>query len=82
MLAIFVWFFIPETRKVSLEEIDVLFGGSNHVDKGADLLHIDDPRNAKRDSDGEFGHGPFEIKMNTKTVITSQGQLPRAYIRV
>jgi len=40
LLAIFVWFFIPETKKVSLEEIDVLFGGYNHVEKGGDLLQV------------------------------------------
>lgn len=26
---------------MSLEEIDVIFGGSNHVEKGGDLLHIE-----------------------------------------
>lgn len=45
-LAAFVWFFIPETKKVSLEEIDTLFGGSNHVQKGADLLHVEDAHHA------------------------------------
>lgn len=39
-LATFVYFFIPETRQVPLEEIDVLFGGANHVDKGAQMLGI------------------------------------------
>ncbi|KAH8808236.1 general substrate transporter [Xylogone sp. PMI_703] len=46
LLAVFVWFFIPETRKVALEEIDVLFGGSNHVEKGGDLLHVEDAHHA------------------------------------
>ena len=36
----FVWFLIPETKQIPLEEIDVLFGGANHVDKGADILGI------------------------------------------
>lgn len=45
-LALFVYFFIPETRKIALEEIDVLFGGSNHVEKGGDLLGVEDARHA------------------------------------
>ncbi|TVY53397.1 Quinate permease [Lachnellula cervina] len=45
-LAAFVWFLIPETKKVSLEEIDVIFGGSNHVEKGGDLLHVEDAHHA------------------------------------
>ncbi|PSR80161.1 major facilitator superfamily transporter sugar [Coniella lustricola] len=40
LLAVFVYFLIPETKQVPLEEIDVLFGGANHVDKGAQMLGI------------------------------------------
>jgi hypothetical protein len=47
VLVIFVWFFVPETKKVSLEEIDVLFGGQNHIEKGGDLLNVDDPHHAE-----------------------------------
>lgn len=39
-LAVFVYFLVPETKQVPLEEIDVLFGGANHVDKGAQMLGI------------------------------------------
>ncbi|KUI63106.1 putative quinate permease [Cytospora mali] len=39
-LAAFVWWVVPETKKVPLEEIDVLFGGANHVDKGAQMLGV------------------------------------------
>ncbi|KAK7730354.1 hypothetical protein SLS53_009054 [Cytospora paraplurivora] len=39
-LAAFVWRFVPETKRVPLEEIDVLFGGANHVDKGAQMLGV------------------------------------------
>jgi hypothetical protein len=37
LLAAFVWFFVPETKKVGLEEMDAMFGGANHVDGGAEL---------------------------------------------
>lgn len=47
LLALFVVFFIPETKKVSLEEIDTLFGGSNHVEGGGDLVGAKDPRHAQ-----------------------------------
>lgn len=51
LLAIFVWFCIPETKRVSLEEIDALFGGSNHVEKGGDLLGVMDVRHAHGEND-------------------------------
>ncbi|KAJ5832136.1 hypothetical protein N7474_000447 [Penicillium riverlandense] len=38
LLALFVWFFIPETKQVTLEEIDALFGGANHVTQGEEVL--------------------------------------------
>ncbi|KAF4609456.1 hypothetical protein G7Y89_g15860 [Cudoniella acicularis] len=66
LLAAYVWLLIPETKKVSLEEIDVLFGGSNHVTKGGDILQAaeEEPRhpglrheksfkNFKKDGDGD-----------------------------
>ena len=57
LLALFVWFFIPETKKVSLEEIDVLFGGSNHVEKGGDLMGVEDAHHVHI---GEEGKGSVE----------------------
>jgi hypothetical protein len=44
LLVAFVWFFVPETKKVSLEEMDAVFGGANHVAGGADLEHKDPTR--------------------------------------
>jgi hypothetical protein len=64
-LAAFVWFMIPETKKVSLEEIDTLFGGSNHVEKGGDLLHVEDTHHAHVGVDNvqlDFVNNPDIIK--------------------
>lgn len=46
MLALFVIFVVPETRRVLLEEMDVLFGGVNHVEKGGAQLGVEDPHHA------------------------------------
>jgi hypothetical protein len=44
LLVAFVWFFVPETKKVSLEEMDAVFGGANHVVGGAEMEHKDPAR--------------------------------------
>ncbi|KAH8727484.1 general substrate transporter [Phaeosphaeriaceae sp. PMI808] len=44
LLAIFVWFIVPETKQVSLEEMDAVFGGANHVVGGAELEGKDPER--------------------------------------
>ncbi|KAB8217943.1 general substrate transporter [Aspergillus novoparasiticus] len=59
LLAVFVWFLIPETKKVPLEEIDTLFGGTSHVQRGAAMLHeqklelehVEQARGGKEDSE-------------------------------
>jgi hypothetical protein len=38
LLVVFVWFCVPETKGIALEEIDTIFGGANHMAKGADLI--------------------------------------------
>jgi hypothetical protein len=35
---------VPETKKVSLEEMDAVFGGANHVAGGAEIEHKDPAR--------------------------------------
>ncbi|KAK0640311.1 Quinate permease [Lasiodiplodia hormozganensis] len=55
LLAVFVWFCIPETKQVSLEEIDVLFGGSNHVEKGGDLMGVEDAHHVHVSAEGKGG---------------------------
>jgi hypothetical protein len=45
-LAAFVLFLVPETRNIVLEEMDTLFGGPNHVEKGGAQLHIEDTHHA------------------------------------
>ena len=37
---------IPETKQTMLEEMDAKFGGSNHVEKGGDLLGVEDAHHA------------------------------------
>jgi uncharacterized membrane protein required for colicin V production len=40
LLAIFVYFFIPETKGIALEQMDVIFGGADHTEKGAQILSM------------------------------------------
>lgn len=53
VLALYVIFLIPETRKVALEEMDVLFGGPNHVEKGGAQMGIEDVHHAHGENPGE-----------------------------
>lgn len=55
LLAVFVWFFVPETKKVSLEEMDAVFGGKNHVVEGAAIEAKDPTRNESVVVGGEKG---------------------------
>lgn len=38
VLFVFVWFCIPETKGVSLEHMDILFGGVDHANGGAAMV--------------------------------------------
>lgn len=54
---------IPETKGIPLEEVDVLFGGANHIEKGGNLLHIEDAHHA---------HVGIDNKMGAQELITQQ----------
>ena len=59
LMIAYVWFFIPETKKVPLEEMDALFGGQSHVTEGSHMVKAD-PAIADRNSREEtqrHGHG-------------------------
>ena len=59
LLATFVYFFVPETKKVLLEEMDAKFAGwVNHVEKGGDLMGVEDARHAEHSRLGSLSKGP------------------------
>ncbi|ORY62424.1 general substrate transporter [Pseudomassariella vexata] len=65
ILVFFVYFLIPETKQVSLEEIDVLFGGANHVEKGGQMLGVPDAHHATFGVDSGEKHEP-EIRQSER----------------
>lgn len=60
LLAIFTWFFVPETKQVSLEEMDAVFGGKNHVVEGAAIESKDPARQESVVVVGEKGGAAME----------------------
>jgi hypothetical protein len=69
-LAAFVWFLIPETKKIPLEEMDTLFGGASHIQKGAAMLH---EQKLAADDDVEQGkEDKREIEVVTTEEATEQ----------
>lgn len=74
VLGLFVYFCIPETKKVSMEEMDELFGGSNHVEKGGDILHVENVRHANYQSSDEIGKDVIEYPPSMPTLGTEQSR--------
>ncbi|WPG99617.1 Quinate permease [Acrodontium crateriforme] len=54
LLAVFVWFLIPETKGMLLEEMDTKFGGANHVEQGGEIMGVEDAHHA--DLSGKMAH--------------------------
>lgn len=54
LLAAFVYFFVPETKNVMLEEMDAKFGGANHVDSGGKMMGVDDAHHAEIGRNGSL----------------------------
>jgi sugar phosphate permease len=61
ILGLFVYFCIPETKKVGMEEMDELFGGGNHVEKGGEILHDEDVHRAHYQSGNRASEDAGEI---------------------
>ncbi|KAF3932648.1 hypothetical protein ABW19_dt0201310 [Dactylella cylindrospora] len=52
LLAIFVWFWMPETKGMALEDMDTLFGGVSHAEKGA--IFVQETAEAANKDGGEL----------------------------
>lgn len=70
LLAVFVVFLVPETRRISLEEMDAIFGGVNHVEKGGNILHVEDTHHAHLGVDNV--HGDFTDHPDSVTPVVTQ----------
>ena len=69
LLVVFVWFCVPETKGIALEEIDTLFGGANHVAKGADLIGVE-TRSVEQVGDKRADMRIEEVRSNDDIVAT------------
>lgn len=69
LLALFVIFVVPETRNVMLEEMDTLFGGVNHVEKGGARLD-DEGGHAMSDQKAQGQHTGAEDIVPAQPVIS------------
>ena len=49
LLAGFVWFCIPETKGMALEDMDTLFGGVSHAEKGAAFVECENTTGIAKD---------------------------------
>lgn len=49
-------------KQVALEQMDLLFGGQDHVEKGANILHIEEPHVEGRDMSKTGAHDVDEVE--------------------
>lgn len=69
LLVVYVFFLIPETKGVPLEEMDKLFGGASHVQGGAEIMHEEQANldHHKPESDHSSNHADAApISVNSK----------------
>jgi hypothetical protein len=72
LLALFVVFLVPETRNIMLEEMDVLFGGVNHVEKGGAQLGVEDAHHAHVEDRGLEMNDDINQAVDTVHVTTKE----------
>lgn len=68
LLVLYVFFLIPETKGVPLEEMDKLFGGENHVQGGAEIIHEEQANfdHPKPESDHSSNHKDAPVLSESK----------------
>ncbi|PQE15250.1 sugar transporter protein [Rutstroemia sp. NJR-2017a WRK4] len=72
LLALFVVFIVPETRNIMLEEMDVLFGGVNHVEKGGAQMGVEDAHHAHVEDRGLEMNDDINQAVNTVHVTPKE----------
>lgn len=68
-LCLFTLFCLPETKGVKLEEMDVLFGGKNHVDAGAEIMGAKSFSSEEKGQHGEQLESATEQPQLRKTTV-------------
>ena len=65
-MAIFVWVFVPETKQLTLEEIDVVFGAVDAETRAKDVEKAIEVEKSKAGVDYEEGDVKVDEKIDEK----------------